>query len=206
MDPVSALGIATSAIALADTANTIARTLMEVYRRYKDGPEDMRRMLLEATATGAVLRNIGVLLRDTDASASKELISEALERCNKSLQFLMMVLDRIDRSPGGHYGRLQQALRDVFWDQQNQIQKALDSLSRARLDLTLAIVGGVAFVTAPNNGMLLLCRLGYRDGPLTAWTVARLRMSKPRLNESSRSWQVCSTAYDVCRYLFSADH
>src|SRR3569833_667659 len=114
MDPVSALGIATSAIALADTANTIARTLMEVYRRYKDGPEDMRRMLLEATATGAVLRNIGVLLRDTNTSASKKLISEALERCNKSLQFLMMVLDQNDRTPKNHNGRQQQAQRDVF--------------------------------------------------------------------------------------------
>src|SRR3569833_4555472 len=175
MDPVSALGIATSAIALADTANTIARTLMEVYRRYKDGPEDMRRMLLEATATGAVLRNIGVLLRDTDASASKELISEALERCNKSLQFQMMVLDRIDRSPGGHYGRLQLALRDDFGDQQNQIQTALDTLSRARLELTLASDGGVAFVTAPKKNKQKKKHQKNRDGPQTTKTNARLR-------------------------------
>jgi hypothetical protein len=143
MDPVTLFGAAASAMAFAEMAGTIARTMLVVYRRYKDGPEDMRRVFMEAGATESVLRNLGTLLRDPVTSSVEEFISEALERCRGSLQDLKTVLHRIDKSPGSRRERLLQALKDVFWEHQAKIQTALDTLARVRAELALAFIGGV---------------------------------------------------------------
>jgi plasmid stabilization system protein ParE len=144
----------------------LIKTGEALYRQFRDGPKELRAMILETAALESQLNHVHLFASDSDASYTNAIMLQ-VEHAQQTMQELQQLLDTAAADTAVRRRGAALKLRDAMTQllRKPEVGQKLKELHSCRESLTFAIVADTRYVfrSASSSALLIISREAVKE-------------------------------------------